>query len=201
MKSRLAFDPETTRRTLLRHLAGTATASALPILGQNPPPEGHHSTHPVTKEEATAYHYQFFKPDQLACLDALTETIIPTDQDSPGAKAARVGEYIDRVVADAPVAVKEVWKDGLAVVDRIAVAQYQKRYSQCSVQEQTHVVTLLAGDEDASESFEAKFFAVLKRATVDGYYTSSIGIHQELNYQGNKMLGAFPGCAHGDRHE
>jgi hypothetical protein len=32
--------------------------------------------------------------------------------------------------------------------------------------------------------------------TVDGYYTSSIGIHQELRYQGNAYLKEFIGCTH-----
>ena len=39
-----------------------------------------------------------------------------------------------------------------------------------------------------------KFFAVTKRATVQGYYMSEIGIHQELKYKGNQMLAEFVGC-------
>ena len=52
----------------------------------------------------------------------------------------------------------------------------------------------LAGNEDGRDTPEGKFFAILKRATVDGYYTSSIGIHQDLQYQGNAALSEFPGC-------
>ena len=33
-----------------------------------------------------------------------------------------------------------------------------------------------------------------KQATVHGYYTSEIGIHQELRYKGNKVLLEFVGC-------
>jgi len=36
----------------------------------------------------------------------------------------------------------------------------------------------------------------LKRATIDGYYTSVIGIHQDLEYQGNQMVHDFKGCHH-----
>jgi hypothetical protein len=32
--------------------------------------------------------------------------------------------------------------------------------------------------------------------TIDGYYTSKIGIHQELEYQGNTALAEFEGCTH-----
>jgi hypothetical protein len=35
---------------------------------------------------------------------------------------------------------------------------------------------------------------ISKDATLRGYYTSEIGIHQELKYQGNKFLREFVGC-------
>ena len=38
------------------------------------------------------------------------------------------------------------------------------------------------------------FFVTAKQATVHGYYTSEIGIHQELRYKGNKVLLQFVGC-------
>jgi hypothetical protein len=36
----------------------------------------------------------------------------------------------------------------------------------------------------------------VKQSTVDGYYLSDVGIHQELKYQGNEVLAEFPGCTH-----
>jgi hypothetical protein len=38
------------------------------------------------------------------------------------------------------------------------------------------------------------FFALTKRATIHGYYTSEIGIHKELRYKGNRFLLKFVGC-------
>jgi hypothetical protein len=32
--------------------------------------------------------------------------------------------------------------------------------------------------------------------TVDGYYTSHVGIHQELHYKGNAYLKHFVACTH-----
>jgi hypothetical protein len=40
-----------------------------------------------------------------------------------------------------------------------------------------------------------EFFANTKQATINGYYTSEIGIQQELRYKGNKVLLEFQGCA------
>lgn len=188
---------KTTRRSALRQLAGSATAAAaaLPVLGQNPPPESHHSGQPLTKA-AAAYKYQFFQPEQLATLDALGETIIPTDDHSPGAKAARVSEYIDAIVADAPAATKTLWNDGLAAADRAAEQKFHRSYAHCSPEEQTAILKVFSLNQHAPASLEARFFKALKRATIDGYYTSFIGIHTDLQYQGNEAMTGFPGCPH-----
>jgi hypothetical protein len=40
------------------------------------------------------------------------------------------------------------------------------------------------------------FFKTLKDMTIDGYYSSEIGLIQELGYKGNTFLAEFPGCQH-----
>jgi hypothetical protein len=182
------------RRTLLKGLASTAAGAALPILGQNPPPESHHSSEPVTKQEAAAYRYQYFDPDEVRTLDALCETIIPSDGHSPGARAARVSEYIDVLIADASQEIKDLWKQGIAAANELAVNSYGQPYAECPVGGQVAVIAELAGNEDPHGPFEERFFVGLKRATIDGYYTSRIGIHQDLQYQGNEAVHDFPGC-------
>jgi hypothetical protein len=40
-----------------------------------------------------------------------------------------------------------------------------------------------------------RFFRLIKNLTADGYYTSRIGLVDELGYKGNSALAAFPACA------
>ncbi len=185
---------KTTRRSALQNIAGIATVSTLPILGQNPPPENHHGTQPVTKQEAKEYQFAFFRPEQMETLDALTEAIIPADEHSPGAKAAKVSEYIDAIVADAPSATKALWREGLEGYDRSAQSKFAHRFGQCTVEQQAELLRAAAGDEDHPVTAPQKFFAALKRATIDGYYTSRIGIYDDLQYHGNAALAAYPPC-------
>ena len=183
------------RRAVLKTFA--ATAAALPIFGQNPPSENHHSEAPVTRQAAAEYRYRYFRPEQLKTLDALTETIIPTDDHSSGARAARVSEYIDAIIGDAPQSAKELWSNGIATADEMAQNSFGKPYADCSAEEQVAIMSELVGNERESGD-ERKFFVALKRATIDGYYTSRIGIHEELQYQGDQALTGFPGCQHGE---
>ena len=185
---------KTTRRAALLNLAGAATVSTFPIFGQNPPPESHHSMQPVTKEAATPYHFVFFRPEQMETLEALTETIIPADDHSPGAKAARVAEYIDVIVADASPSTQAVWNAGLKSVDDAAQGQFATSFGRCTSEQRIALLSKWAINEGRPVTADEKFFAVVKRATIDGYYTSRIGIHDELEYQGNTALGSYPGC-------
>lgn len=178
-------DLKPTRRTAILQFAGSA--AVFPILGQQP--GQHASVEKPAAQPAEAYAFRFFSPGQVEALDALGETIIPTDDHSPGAKGAHVSEYIDTIVFDSPAGVKTLWTDGLAAIDRLAQEKFQAPYAQCSPERQTIVLTAFSEDD---------FFQTLKLATVNGYYTSAIGIFQDLQYQGNQALPAFPGCGHFD---
>lgn len=175
-------------------LATTAAGAALPILGQNPPPESHHSSEPVTKQEAAVYGYRCFDPEEARTLDALCETIIPADSHSPGASAAGVSEYIDLIVAETSPDVRDLWKQGIAAANELAANSYGRSFAECPPDRRTAVMAELAGTEDSSGSLQERFFHALKRATIDGYYTSRIGIHQELQYRGNEAMRDFPDC-------
>ncbi|HTF36757.1 MAG TPA: gluconate 2-dehydrogenase subunit 3 family protein, partial [Blastocatellia bacterium] len=54
----------------------------------------------------------------------------------------------------------------------------------------------ISKNERSPQTVEEKFFRTIKNATVDGYYTSEIGIHKELHYKGNAYLKEFVGCTH-----
>jgi hypothetical protein len=57
-----------------------------------------------------------------------------------------------------------------------------------------------ANEENPKTDLE-RFFVMLKKMTVNGYYTSSIGIHKDMEYAGNTFLVAFPGCTHPEHQE
>ncbi len=40
------------------------------------------------------------------------------------------------------------------------------------------------------------FFRLVKNMTVEGFYTSRIGLIEVLDYQGMNYLSEFPGCTH-----
>jgi gluconate 2-dehydrogenase gamma chain len=193
------------RRKALQIMVGSAGLVAnLPIVqpasGAAPPSMRAGLCHvPPRSQAAKAVHVpQFFSAQQLEEIAALADTVIPTDEHSPGARAARVHEFIDEIIAISEPSTKELWGRGLAAVDEVAVGEYQKRFAECAANQQTALLEKIALREDQPRTVAEKFFVALKKATVEGYYTSAIGIHQDLQYQGNTALLEFPGCTHGE---
>jgi len=133
-----SFD-DLTRRDALVIAAGAAVATSLQA--QAPP--------------------RFLTADEFRLVDELTEIIIPSDEHSPGARAAKVAAYIDvQLAEDLDDGPRQLWRNGLKRV----VAD----------------VSTLA----ALEAADDPFFKDLKARTVWAYYTSRIGIQEEMEYKG-----------------
>lgn len=139
---------------------------------------------------------QSITPEQHELLAVLTEHIIP-ETDTPGARAARVPEYIDAMLTDFYAEDDRTrFLDGLAGVDERARATYETPFLDTANEEQVALLTTL--DEEAFPDLDAMsdeeraayrqrraedgnaFFATLKELTIAGYYTSEVGATQEL---------------------
>jgi hypothetical protein len=166
------------RRTALRIIALGAMTPGLDALGA----ATHCSMQEGTSWTPADYKLQFFTPAENELVDQLAEIIIPVDAHSPGAHAARVSLVADLMVATSNDAVKEQWRDGLRLFQEAAVKS--------SLAE---AIAQAAAHEDHPTTDLDRFFIALKQMTVNGYYTSEIGIHKDLEYIGNTYVDSFPG--------
>jgi hypothetical protein len=139
---------------------------------------------------------------------AMIDQIIPAT-DSPGAKGARVNEFIDVILTEwATPEERTRFLDGLAGIDRQSQSLYGKNFADASAEQQ--LVQLRAIDDAVmtnrsvrprhgntvpkpDSQLEGNFWEVFKRITVHGYYTSEIGFTQELKME--IIPGAQHGCA------
>jgi hypothetical protein len=135
----------------------------------------------------------FSKPD-FQLLDTVTEIIIPTDQHSPGARSAGVAKYIDDFVARSiDPDEKTNWTKGLALLNSLSREINDKPFSDAKPDQQAAVLKRMATNEHNPTMEAEKFWGQLKQTTVFAYYTSSIGIHEDMNYKGNVLLEQFVG--------
>ena len=138
---------------------------------------------------------RFFTPAQHTLIEELSETIIPADSHSGGAKAAKVTDFIEQTVRESTDdQQKALWREGLRLMESMSQHYNGKSFVNASTEEKIAVLKVLSDNEQLTELPEVQFFRELKRLTVRGYYTSKIGIHDELEYKGNRVLMEFRGC-------
>ncbi|MGH9387028.1 MAG: gluconate 2-dehydrogenase subunit 3 family protein [Vicinamibacterales bacterium] len=138
----------------------------------------------------------FLTPAQYATVDAVTETILPSDDHSPGARAARVADYIDLLLSESDETTRKRWIDGVAALDKESRRRFQMVYADLSSDKATELLTAISRNEFNPKNNLERFFAMTKAAAIRGHYTSEIGIHKELEYKGNQYLSEFVGCTH-----
>lgn len=116
----------------------------------------------------------------------LAEMIIP-ETDTPGATAARVNEFIDRLLAEwYPPADRDRFLRGLADLDSRSVNAFGARFVEAAEAQRVALVSGLDAERAALSDAPAErpqhFFAQMKWLTLYGYYTSEIGVTRELRY-------------------
>jgi hypothetical protein len=167
------------RRDVLKIIALSALSSRSGAWG---------STGPAHWDEGAAwaagdYQLQFFTPPENGLLDQVMEMIIPADSQSGGAHAAKVSLFADYMISTGSASGKTEWRTGLQLLKEEA--------AKSSLADT--LMHAAAGEANPQSDLE-RFFVTLKQMTVNGYYSSEIGIHQDLEYQGNTYVAEFPEC-------
>ncbi len=149
---------------------------------------------------AKPYVPQFFKPEEFEIVEILTEMIIPRD-DKPGAREARVADFIDFVVfsaAEFRPSLQTSWSRGLALLNQTSKEKYGRPFREISADDRERLLTEMSLPERDSRAHHPgfDFYRLVKGMTVEGFYTSHIGLSEVLEYQGLAFLAEFPGCTH-----
>lgn len=210
--------PVVTRRTALKSIGA---AALLPWLSDDAL-----AAYAELQASKAPPRLKVLTPAQYQAVDALVEAILPADERSPGARAARVADYIDLLLGETEEPMRTRWLAGLGALDAEAMKRYNAPLVRLPETQMTALLTEISGYETAKPKADAgleiprneqpkpprvdsllgdvrepydrspleTFFADTKQATIHGYYTSEIGIRQDLRYKGNQLLAEFVGC-------
>ncbi len=195
---------QVTRRDAIKSIGvGVGVIASLPVLGNSQELASHdHSNHSAqAAAPAKAQPLKFFTDEENKTVIEMSERIIPADDHSPGATAAHVNEYIDLVVNESPDATKQTWREGLAAINKMSRDKFGKAFADASADQQIELLKEISKNERSPQTVEERFFRTIKYSTIDGYYTSEIGIKKELQYKGNSFLKEFTGCTHPEHQQ
>jgi hypothetical protein len=125
-------------------------------------------------------------PRQLETVAAVAELIVP-ETDTPGARAAGVGEFIDLIVAEWYTEEQRAhFLAGLADLDRRCQAGIGRVFLDAGGSDQVRILSELESEWLSVRATGGKadehFFHQIKHLTLYGYYTSRIGVERELHW-------------------
>lgn len=140
---------------------------------------------------------RFFTQTQFELVSRVADLIIPPT-DTPGAIGAGVPKYIDLVVKD-DSKLQAVFRKGFRRLEASCQSKFGIHFMQLTEAQQIEILKSFSEAADrkgtrkqSKNSQEGMFFQTIKNLTADGYYTSRVGLLQELGYNGNTVLSVFP---------
>jgi Gluconate 2-dehydrogenase subunit 3 len=154
------------------------------------------------------YKLRTLDEHQNATVVAMIDLIIPAT-DTPGAKGARVNEFIDLILTDWAIPEeRKAFLDGLAGIDKQSNELFEKKFVDASAQQQETQLralddVLMANRQrpvrhgntvpEVDAQMKGPFWVVFKNITLHGYYTSQVAFEKELKME--IIPGAQHGCA------
>ncbi len=148
-----------------------------------------------------------FNAHQDATVTAMAERILPQTE-TPGAKGARVNEFMDLIVADwYSEEERSLFLKGLADVDNRTQSLFGKTFVDATIEQQSEILRAL-GEHMAAEQNallaapvgyrgstlepDNNFYFMFRGLTLTGYFTSEVGFTQQLHEE--IIPGQFQGC-------
>ncbi len=129
---------------------------------------------------------------QLDLIADVAERIIPKT-DTPGAKDAKVHEFIDKQIAlNFTDEESSMFSKGLELFDVMGDNKFGKSFLDLTTDEQNAVLTDVVADFKSQEEGVLHIWPVLKGMAVTGFFTSEIGATKALVY--DPIPGEWNGC-------
>jgi len=190
------------RRQALRAIAGSAGVAVsalwideLLVLAEEQALHVHPAA--AAAPQAATFTPKVLNAHQFQTVGTLVELIIPAT-DTPGAKAALVDRFVDSVLETASQNTRTQFLSGLALLDDRSRLLFGQDFVMATSAQQNDLLTRLSNRADAAAPAQpgVEFFTAIKSMTITGYYSTEIGLRQELGDSGVLMSGTFEGCTH-----
>lgn len=173
---------EITRREALNRIAVAFVSAAAVdrVLAQ----EVHHAVAQSAAAAGGAYKPTALSAHEFRTLERLADLIVPVDNGKPGALQADVPAWIDTLLA-VNDDLKARYVTGLAWLDATIEARGATDFVSASPDRQTALLDVIAYRKNRSAELDPgiDFFVLARRMTVDGFYTSRVGMREI--YPGN----------------
>ena len=140
-----------------------------------------------------------FTESQVAYLNEIADTILP-ETSSPGAKAAKVGNFMALMVMDCyEEKDQKIFMEGLKKLNEVSEKKYRNSFVKVTSEQRTELLIALDKEQKAFQDKKEKdapshYFRMMKELTLLGYFNSKEGATKALRYIAvpGKYDGSYP---------
>jgi hypothetical protein len=152
---------------------------------------GQHPGHPHDGGQREVKPQVFLTPHEFATLRVLCDVILPADDVSPAASATGTPEYID-TLCRGNVRIASIYHGGLAWLDSMCVKLFERTFLEARDGQRVEILQKIADPERTPSGWNAgvQFFDLVRKMTLDGYYTSPAG-YRDVGYPGGKGMTTY----------
>lgn len=140
-----------------------------------------------------------FSEGDIKYLDEIADTILP-DTSTPGAKAAKVGQFITVMINDCyEEKDQKIFHEGMDKLNDLSKKTYEDTFMKINEQQQHALLVLLDKEQknymkNKKKEDPSHYFRMMKELTLLGYFTSEIGCTKARRYI--ETPGKYDGCVH-----
>jgi hypothetical protein len=138
-----------------------------------------------------------FSTENISFLDEVAETIIPATN-TPGAKAAKVGAFMNTMVTDCyDEKNQKIFTEGIGKIEEASQKKFNTAFAKATPDQRKELLTEIDKEANAYNKSKkpedpAHYFSLMKQLTLLGYFTSEPGATQALRYVA--VPGRYEGC-------
>lgn len=139
-----------------------------------------------------------FTAEDIALLDEISDTILPTTAKSPGAKAAKTGAFMALMVTDTySPEDQKIFRDGMVALDGASkAANGGKGFVAATPEQRTTLLNVLDKEQHEFQKVRKEqpqhYFRMMKELSMLGFFTSEVGATKALRYV--ESPGPFKPC-------
>lgn len=135
-----------------------------------------------------------FSDTDIILLDEIGEVILPRTEQSPGAKDAKIGLFMNTIVTDCyDKNEQQIFINGINKLNQMSQNKYSADFIYLTKEQKHHLIDEIdRNTRDISNEEVPHFFPMIKQLTIWGYFTSEPGATKALRY--NQVPGKFIGC-------
>jgi len=135
---------------------------------------------------------------QQILIEDVAETILPKSPDSPGAKDAEVGKFINSILSDCYSDLEQkAFLDGIKTFEELCILEYDEKFMELSPSDKHNLLLKLEEESktfnsDNTEGIPPHYYTMIKQLSVWGYVSSEIVCTQVKRHV--PIPGRYEGC-------